>query len=265
MGIATGPGDKIHVVGNGDAWVRAFTGTGALLSKFSAGGGGRGVAVDANGDVYFLENLTYFVRRYRSDGTLVRQWGGGTIFVNAGSIAVDAAGYVYVTDWNDDEVFKFTGLGVFVQKWPTRVRPLRGTPWGVTCAPDGNLWVSSLEGLVSKYTNTGVLLSRWGSYGSAPGQMMGARGIALDPDGFVYVADTENNRLQKFTQDGSLLAVWGGPGSGPEQFNLPWALTTDTLGNVYVADYGNHRVQKFGPGPTPATTTTWGRLKALYR
>ena len=42
----------------------------------------------------------------------------------------------------------------------------------------------------------------WGMYGIGPGEFDSPAGIAVSPDGFVYVLDRGNNRIQKFTQDG---------------------------------------------------------------
>ena len=46
-------------------------------------------------------------------------------------------------------------------------------------------------------------------------------GIAADASGNVYVADTNNNRIQKFTETGVFVAVLGGAGSGDGEFNRP--------------------------------------------
>ncbi len=52
----------------------------------------------------------------------------------------------------------------------------------------------------------------WGSRGSADGQFNNPRGIAVDSDGNVYVADSGNNRIQKFSRFGTFLKKWGGRG-----------------------------------------------------
>jgi DNA-binding beta-propeller fold protein YncE len=61
------------------------------------------------------------------------------------------------------------------------------------------------------------------------------------------------------------LTQWGTFGTGNGQFNQPTGVAVDGSGNVYVADPGNHRIQKFGYLPVPAQSTSWGRIKSLYR
>jgi hypothetical protein len=71
------------------------------------------------------------------------------------------------------------------------------------------------------------------------------RAVAVDTSGNVYVADTNNDRIQKFTSDGTFLTTWGSEGSGDGQFDWPSGVAVDASGNVYVADRGNDRIQKF--------------------
>jgi hypothetical protein len=44
----------------------------------------------------------------------------------------------------------------------------------------------------------------------------------------------------------------------------PYGVAVSTAGEIYVADYDNYRIQKFGQVPTPAHSTSWGRIKGLY-
>jgi uncharacterized protein (TIGR03663 family) len=90
-----------------------------------------------------------------------------------------------------------------------------------------------------------------GAPGSAPGQFNRPRGLVVAPDGSLYVADTDNHRIQHLARDGSVLNSWGsfadiakGPAPGGTFFE-PWAITLGPDGSVYVADTWNHRVQKF--------------------
>src|SRR5262249_24854203 len=67
----------------------------------------------------------------------------------------------------------------------------------------------------------GTFLTRWGSLGSGDGQFFDPALMAVDRDGTVFVADTDNERIQKFTSAGSFLGKWGTPGNEPGQFAAP--------------------------------------------
>jgi sugar lactone lactonase YvrE len=93
---------------------------------------------------------------------------------------------------------------------------------------------------------------KWGvPAGTLNGELIGPSGVATDGSGNVYVADTDNNRIQKFDASGAFLTTWGSAGSDTGQFNFgqypfyPNGVATDGSGNVYIADTGNHRIQKF--------------------
>jgi len=64
-------------------------------------------------------------------------------------------------------------------------------------------------------------------------------------DGTVYVADTENDRIQRFSATGQFLGKWGSQGSSDGQFDYPYGVAVAPDGTVYVADYGNNRIQRF--------------------
>ena len=88
-------------------------------------------------------------------------------------------------------------------------------------------------------------LFTFGQQGQGPGQFMDPRGVAVDAQGNIYVADTNNHRVQVFDSTGKYLRDWGSQGEGAGQFNEPWGIAVDAQGNVYVADTWNYRVQKF--------------------
>ncbi|MCA9344127.1 hypothetical protein KC947_04240, partial [Candidatus Saccharibacteria bacterium] len=81
--------------------------------------------------------------------------------------------------------------------------------------------------------------------GTNDGRFQYPNGVTTDASGNVYVADSDNNRIQKFDSSGTFLAKWGTYGSADGEFDSPQGVTTDASGNVYVVDTYNYRIQKF--------------------
>jgi DNA-binding beta-propeller fold protein YncE len=92
-----------------------------------------------------------------------------------------------------------------------------------------------------------------GEYGTQPGQFNRPRGVAVAADGTIYVADTDNHRIQHVDSSGNVLHIWGSfadssVGEAPGgTFYEPWGIDVGPDGSVYVADTWNHRIQKFTP------------------
>jgi uncharacterized protein (TIGR03663 family) len=91
----------------------------------------------------------------------------------------------------------------------------------------------------------------FGTPGVEPGQFNTPHGIAVAPDGSLYIADSANHRIQHLSADGDVLQVWGQQspvmgGDAPDgTFSEPWDVGVGPDGSVYVADTWNHRIQKF--------------------
>jgi DNA-binding beta-propeller fold protein YncE len=97
-------------------------------------------------------------------------------------------------------------------------------------------------------------LTQWGSWGTADEQFRFPLGIAVDSTGHVYVADSENARIQKFDSDGNFITKWGSWETG--HFSQPSGVAVDSTGNVYVTDEINDSVQKFDSSGN--FITKWG-------
>jgi hypothetical protein len=184
-------------------------------------------------------------------------------------IVLDGKGNLYLAEFDDDWIYKYTISGELVAKWGGH-----GTGPGQLEGPDklafdaqGNLYVTEvgipLKGpaRIQKFSPTGKPLAHWGSFGSGPGQFINPIGIAVDHQGEIYVAEEANPRVQKLSPLGQPIAQWGSLGSGPGQFNMPYDLALDESGNVYVSEpnpfgAGNDRIQKFSPTGTPLAQ--WG-------
>jgi sugar lactone lactonase YvrE len=115
-----------------------------------------------------------------------------------------------------------------------------------------------------------------GINGGGGGQFEFPFGMATDASGNLFVADTNNYRIQVFTNTGNFLMTFGWGvqdglpaletcttgcqagigGSGDGQLNSPHDVAVDASGNVFVADRGNSRIQKFTN--TGTFMTKWG-------
>jgi DNA-binding beta-propeller fold protein YncE len=118
-------------------------------------------------------------------------------------------------------------------------------PTGVDLTSDGqSLWVSDFLGSIYNVSTIDWSFDKLGDAGSGPGEFLSPQSIATGSDGSVYVADTDNNRIQKFSPDGEFIDSWGNPGSGNGDFLSPQGVAAG-LGGVLVADTDNSRVQIF--------------------
>ena len=73
----------------------------------------------------------------------------------------------------------------------------------------------------------------------------GATGVAIAPDGRVYVSSYSDDTVTSFAADGGRLLTWGRTGGKRSEFRFPAGLAVGGDGNVYVADHDNRRIQRF--------------------
>ncbi|HTB35089.1 MAG TPA: NHL repeat-containing protein [bacterium] len=121
------------------------------------------------------------------------------------------------------------------------------SPRGLGVAPDGDVYVADLgNGRVSVYDADGAFKFVFGKLGPEPGkakegQFNEPSGLAVGPDGSVYVADTWNQRVQKFDAKGKYLSEID------DGFYSPRNVAVDHAGNIYVADTGHSQVKVLDP------------------
>ena len=221
--------------------------------------------------------LTYTVSTLAGSGTagFADGAGGAAQFNEPNSVAVDAQGTVYVTDASNHRIRKITAAGV--------VSTLAGTgapglvdgpgataqfnlPTGIAVDALGTVYVADTYNNCIRTISPAGVVSTWAGAagkGLQDGSVAAAKfwqptGLALDQQGALYVADSNNQRIRKITAQGVVSTL---AGSGPSQvqnagenfadgpagtalFYYPSGVAVDGQGTVYVADYQNNRIRK---------------------
>ncbi len=118
-------------------------------------------------------------------------------------------------------------------------------PCDVT-ADEDSIWVADTGNhRVQAVTRTGEPIVAFGQVGDAPGDLALPKGIAIDPDGHVYVVDGRFENVQIFDRTGHLLLFFGEEGAKAGEFWLPGGIFIEPTGRIWVCDSYNKRVQVF--------------------
>ncbi len=201
--------DSVSVFTEAGKFLRRFPDPQKPVGRGSSGAEGKGIAVTAvavaDGRVYATDTYQVFV--FDTKGTLLKQFGMPGLdpgqLDHPNGIAVDSRGKIYVADSNHNRVQAFDADGKHL--WTTGAK------------------VSDLQ----KETDNPFVLPR---------------GLAVDADGSILVADPLGQSIVRLSEDGAVLATYGSRGSAAGEFNFPNDLDVRD-GLVLVADKENDRVQ----------------------
>jgi len=241
-----------------------------------------GIAVDANGNVYLADTNNNRIRKITSNGTVTTlagsvagyQDGTGTsaMFDNPMGIALDATGNLYVTDTFNNRIRKITPAGTVTTlagstagyRDGTGTSAMFDSPYGIAVDANGNIYVADYN-IIRKITPTGTVSTLAGSTaGYKDGMGSSAMfdspaGIAVDANGYIYVADAINTKIRKITPTGTVSTLAGstpgykdGMGSSA-MFDSPNGLIVDKDGNVFVTDLVKNVIRKITPAGEVST------------
>lgn len=221
---------RVYDLDDGFQQIRSFGTYGTTLNTGQMGNI-HGLAVDAAGRIYAADATNRVVHVYSQTGTFLYDFGGpgtaGTVGKFSGDLrgmAIDrASGAIYVVDSNQAQIEKF-------------------------------------QMAADPATQPPVAVDHWGSEGTGPGQMGdGGRGVAIDGQGNVWVADYGNYRMLKYSPSGTVLGTYPDPAMPPPAAGFSWArdVAVDPQGDVWGADARNNRFMQFSP--TGAFLGMWGR------
>ncbi len=245
----------------------------------------RGVAVDTSNRVYVADYNNARIRQISPTGAVATLAGNGGFGADNAPAGGDATfnfpiglatddTYVYVAEYGNDLIRRvaiadgatstYAGDGVETFADGPAASASFFDPHGVAVAPDGTLYVADTGNhRIRKITTGGVVSTIAGTGGTAhvdgPGasaEFNSPRGIAIGPDGAIFVADTSHHAIRRLVPDGGGWRVTtlagGSQGSqdgvgGQAGFNFPEALAVGANGYVYVADTNNHQIRMVAP------------------
>lgn len=174
------------------------------------------VAVDKQDRVYVFNRGDHPMVVLDSQGKFLRSWGEG-VFTRPHGLHIGHDDAIYCTDDGDHTVRKCSPEGriLLTIGIPGRSAAfMSGRPFNrcthSALAPNGDIYVSDgyANACVHKYSPDGRLLQTWGKSGSAAGEFYIPHNICCDEDGWVYVADRENHRIQVFDGQGRYESQW---------------------------------------------------------
>jgi uncharacterized protein (TIGR03437 family) len=282
----------VCVAGYGQAVITTVAGNGTL--SYSGDGGPAtsaalglpsDVAIDGSGNLYIVDRNNSRIRKVTPGGTISTFAGVGRLgfsgdggpAVNAflfqpTSIAVSAAGDVYIADTGNSRIRKVSPAGVITTVAGGDFHSGDGIPATTTSisadsvALDaaGNIYTSDNNNRIRKIDNKGLITTLTASvlgYSGDGGPAKNAAvnlpsGIVVDPAGNLYFADRGNFRIRKIDTNGIITTVAGNgiagfSGDGGPAINAQIGrsgtayvgLTLDTAGNLYFADPANNRIR----------------------
>jgi uncharacterized protein (TIGR03437 family) len=256
----------------------------------------RGVAVDTQGNLYIADTGNCRIRKVTSGGIVSTVAGTGTAgFSGDGgsatsaqlsypeAVAVGPSGNLYVADsWNyrvreiasNGNIQTVAGngsYGVFGDNGPAAAASL-GLIESLTMDTAGNLYLSDAYNHLVRKVAPGGSISTVVGGGFGPAMDGGAatsaklkfpKGVAVDGQGNLYVADSLNDRIRMVSPAGviSTFAGTGAPGYAGDggaataaQLNSPYGLGLETSGVLSFSDMLNYRVRSVAPQETPVIT-----------
>lgn len=236
------------------SWLYKYTFNNASWTKIVHTGNITKINIDFNNNIYFTDSTNNQFRKYNIGSSVWTSTGvAGTSTGQLSqplAIAISSNNYLYISDTQGGK--RLQKLNIGSGQWSVIANP---TYSGEDVRIDqifidnqGNLLIKNTTGyqsFIRKYNPTTNTWTYLGASGNIPGEFTYLKDIQGDQDGNLYVADTNNNRIQIYNIGTTTWTSLGSYGTSTGQFKRPSGIALDKNGNIYVADTENSRIQKY--------------------
>lgn len=263
-----------------------------------------GIAVDRSGNVYIvsgydsrarkIDATTGFISTIAGTGSGYGGYSGdGGPAIDADlydplGIAVDDAGNVFIADAVNDRIRRIDASGIITTIAGTGVSGYSGDggpatsaelafPNAVAVDSNGDVYIADTlnervrkvtvkSGAISTIAGTGATGFTGDDGPAAAATLSNPLGVAVDPAGNVYIADTFNQRMRVVTAATGVISTIAGIGSTMYSglLNNPCAVSVDEAGTVYIADAGNNEVLKLVKADPTSTASIAGNFNSGF-
>jgi YD repeat-containing protein len=247
------------------------------------------IAAGPGGSYYLATDNGASVVRINADGTMIKVTGNGT-FSDSGdggpatlatvngvaALAVGPDGSLYLSEPTSAIVRRVAPFGIITTVAGKGVRGFSGdggpatrasiAPYGIAAGPDGSLYIAEpLNNRIRRVDPSGIISTLAGTDRAGSGgdggpaiqaQLNGPQGVAAGPDGSLYIADRDNNRIRRVDPSGFITTLAGTGTSGftgdggqaiKARLSQPTGLTVGSDGSLYITDSRNNRIRKVDP------------------
>ena len=202
-GVAVDDSDNILVADYENNRIQKFTSCGKFITTVKVKCP-IGIAIHPQSkNVYVVKYGDHCIQILNPDLTFSSIFGspgsGDGQFLDPYDVAFDSTGNVYVVSFFHDHIQVFTAEGQFLRKFGRCGSEINQNLTSICIDSEDVVYVTdSANHSVLVFTCEGEFLTSFGTLGAGPGQFNNPYGIAVDKNGVVCVADSDNNRLQSF-------------------------------------------------------------------
>lgn len=209
-----------------------------------------GIASDGAGQVFIVDLYMRNIRVFDFNKRETRMFLDKPLLVRPYYLAIDSKKQLYVADAGRQEVLVFSPDARLVRIYGSSAE-LTNPLCVEIDEKRGRLYISDARpGQINVYDLAdGKRLLAFGL-----GQLMGAQGMAIAPDGSLYVADTLNAAIKVFDPQGNFLRKIGERNDSEWGMEHPKDLAFDSEGNLWLLDYRKNVVRIYTPEGRPLLT-----------